>query len=63
MRNAVDKLAKRDHMPSATKAERLLEIALELEEDQVWEEIATQRASKKNARFISHEEAWPSIDV
>ncbi len=51
------KLAKRDHMPEATKAARLLEIALELEEDLVWNDIAQKRDSKK-ARFVSHAKAW-----
>jgi len=39
-------LAKRDKMPMATKAERLLEMALEIEEDKVWEELASKRDTK-----------------
>lgn len=51
------KLAKRDRVPSATKAARLLEIALELEEDYLWHTIAQTR-DKKQARFIPHARAW-----
>lgn len=56
-RRALDRLAERDQMPTATKAADLLEIALELEEDQVWDQIARQR-DKKQARFINHEDAF-----
>lgn len=51
------KLAKRDQMPTATKAGELLRLAIEIEEDQVWDSIASKRDTK-NAKFISHEEAW-----
>ena len=51
------KLAKRDRIPEATKAARLLETALELEEDLIWNQIAEKR-DKKPARFISHVRAW-----
>jgi len=54
---ALLKLAKRDHMPQATKAVRLIETALKLEEDQVWDTIAVKR-DKKSARFVSHTKAW-----
>lgn len=57
VRDALVKLARRDRIPQATKAARLLEIALELEEDQVWDAIARQR-DVKNARFVSHHKAW-----
>ena len=57
VREALAKLARRDQVPRATKAVRLLETALELEEDQVWDTIARQRDSK-NARYLSHEKAW-----
>ncbi|MBI3334971.1 MAG: hypothetical protein HY001_00525 [Candidatus Portnoybacteria bacterium] len=50
-------LAQRDHVPEATKATYLLELALELEEDQVWDSIAKRRDTKK-AKFISHKNAW-----
>ena len=54
---ALRKLAARDRMPEATKAARLIEIALEIEEDQVWDALA-QKRDKKGARFRSHGNAW-----
>lgn len=57
MKTALISLAKRDDMPTATKAERLLEVALELEEDQLWDQIAAKR-DKKDIRFISHIQAF-----
>ena len=51
------KLAKRDNMPQATVATGLLRLALELEEDQVWSDLA-QKRDTKDARFVSHEKAW-----
>ena len=56
-RNTLAKLAHRDRVPLATKAARLLELALELEEDQIWEEVASLRDVKK-ARYLSHDQAW-----
>ena len=50
-------LAKLYHIPQATKAVHLLETALEIEEDQVWDQVATERDGK-NARFVSHKKAW-----
>ena len=57
LRQALIKLAQRDQIPQATKAVRLLESALELEEDQIWNKIALNRDSKA-ARFIPHDKAW-----
>ena len=54
---ALGKLAIRDQVPQATKAEHLLRLALELEEDQVLDTIATARDTKKVA-FVSHAKAW-----
>ena len=51
------RLAKRDQMPQATKAEHLLMRALELEEDEILNFIAESR-DRTGAKFISHEEAW-----
>lgn len=50
-------LAERDNVPEATKATDLLRLALEIEEDQVWDRIASRRDTKK-ARFVSHTKAW-----
>lgn len=57
IRDAIAKLARRDHVPQATKAARLLEAALEVEEDQVWDELAQKRATEKT-RYISHHKTW-----
>ena len=54
---ALCRLAARDRIPEATKAARLLEAAIEYEEDQAWHEIAAKRDTKK-ARFIPHIKAW-----
>ncbi len=57
MKIALKKLAMRDRIPEATKAARLIEIALEIEEDQIWGALAAKRDTKK-ARFLSHGHAW-----
>jgi hypothetical protein len=57
VKQALVQLAKRDQMPTATKAEHLLEIGLELNEDQAWDQIAAKRDSK-NARFLTHTQAF-----
>lgn len=54
---ALRRLAARDRLPAATKAARLIELALEFEEDQIWDELAKNR-DKKTARFVSHSTAW-----
>ena len=55
--DVLSRLAKRDQMPQATKAEHLLRVALEIEEDQVLDEIARKRDTGKT-RFFSHSLAW-----
>lgn len=57
VRDALAKLARRDHIPQATKAAHLLETALEIEEDQTWDMIAKRRDTK-NAQYFSHKKAW-----
>ncbi len=54
---ALGKLARRDQVPEATKASELLQVAIELEEDQVWDAIASSRDTKK-AKYLSHKKAW-----
>ena len=54
---AISKLAKRDHVPEATKAAQLLRLALEIEEDEVWDQIATERL-KTSKKMLSHKEVW-----
>ena len=54
---ALDKVAERDKTPKATKAAQLLEIALEIEEDRIWEMVANRRDTK-HSKFVSHAKAW-----
>ena len=54
---ALGKLAERDRVPKATKAARLIELALEIEEDTAWNLIAEKR-DRNGAKFFSHKKAW-----
>ncbi|OHA70359.1 MAG: hypothetical protein A3D64_03235 [Candidatus Wildermuthbacteria bacterium RIFCSPHIGHO2_02_FULL_49_9] len=56
-REAIERLAKHEQKPVATKAANLLEFALEIEEDRYFEKLASER-EKNNVRWLSHEEAW-----
>jgi len=56
--DVLGRLAKRDQVPQATKAEHLLRIALEIEEDQVLDEMARKRDTGKTRPFLSHSLAW-----
>jgi len=53
----IKQLAKRDKISRAGKVTELLQIALEIEEDRVWDELAFKRDSGRT-KFISHEKAW-----
>jgi len=55
--DTLERLAKRDQMPQATKAEHLLTMALELEEDEVLNAIASKR-DRNTSKFVSHASAW-----
>ncbi|HEY4488863.1 MAG TPA: hypothetical protein VJA87_00025 [Candidatus Paceibacterota bacterium] len=55
--DVLNKLAERDQVPQATKAEHLLRLALEIEEDEALDTIARKR-DIRGASFISHERAW-----
>lgn len=57
VKKALIELAKRDQMPAATKAEHLLEIGLEIEEDAAWDKIAAKR-DNKDAHFLPHDQAF-----
>ena len=57
MENILAKLAKRDDVPQATKAAELIRIAIELEEDQVFDTITSERDIEK-VKFVSHKKAW-----
>ena len=50
-------LAKRDQVPHATKAAELLRQALEIEEDQVFDKVASER-DRGRTKFVSHKVAW-----
>lgn len=51
------RVARRDGVPTATKAAELLQVALEMEEDVVWDKRASARDAA-HARFVSHPAAW-----
>ena len=57
LEDAITKVAKRDNVPTATKAAELLEIALLIEEDMVWDILAKDR-EKEKGEFIKHDKAW-----
>ena len=61
VRDDLKALAKRDQEPVATKAARLLEGALELEEDIFLSRIADERLKNHKGRWIPHDEAWRMI--
>ena len=50
---ALTNIAKRDQMPAATKAVRLIEIGIETEEDAIWDKIAASR-DRKDSTFLPH---------
>ena len=50
-------IAKRDNVPEATKAAALLDIALEIEEDDVLGLMADARDTK-DTKYVSHVNAW-----
>jgi hypothetical protein len=45
------------NMPLATTASSLLEVALEIEEDKIWNQVALNRKEEKNKTY-SHDQAW-----
>lgn len=57
MENILAKLAKRDDVPQATKAAELIRVAIEIEEDHVFDIIASER-DKSEAKLIPHKKAW-----
>ena len=57
LEEVLTQLAGRDAVPQATKAVQLLRLAVEIDEDDVFNKIAEARDTKK-ARFISHQKAW-----
>ena len=59
VKKALLNIAKRDQMSAATKAVRLMEIGMEIEEDELWDKIASSR-DNKNTIFHSHLEIFGS---
>ncbi len=57
-KHILGRLARRDEMPLATKAERLLEVAMGLEEDIALAAIADERLTEKKIKWVSHKDAW-----
>mgnify|MGYP001611189720 CR=1 FL=1 len=57
MEKALKHLALRDGVPQATEAIHLIKIALEIDEDEVWNDMASKR-DKKGAKFVKHNDAW-----
>ena len=51
------KLSQRDGVPIATKAASLIQLAIEIDEDIVADDIAEQRDNKSSI-FVAHNEAW-----
>lgn len=56
-KRAIAKLAKKRQVPDATLAAHLIETALELEEDIVWDELAAERDTG-GVQFVPHDKAW-----
>lgn len=54
---AITKLSQRNQVPPATMAATLIETALELEEDQIWDDLAKDRDSEK-PKFVGHKNVW-----
>lgn len=55
--SALSYLSKRDDVSKSTKVVQLIKIAIELEEDEVWNSLAEERDTKK-AKFVSHKNVW-----
>ena len=53
-------LAKQGGKPIAAIALHLIEVALEIEEDAVWAEIADER-DQPGVKYISHEQMWHDL--
>lgn len=57
LQTILEELAERDNVPTATKAVELIKIAVEIDEDEIWDKLASERDTK-DTKFISHKEAW-----
>jgi hypothetical protein len=54
---SLDLMSKDKEIPMASMASQLLEEAIEIQEDIIWEKIANER-KKTKGKFYTHEEAW-----
>lgn len=54
-------LAKAKRVPAATIASRLIDTALELEEDAVLAEMAHKRAGRKGVKYLPNEKVWAKL--
>ncbi len=52
-RQAIAELARRNEVPDTTLAARLIDIALELEEDMVWDNLATVNSCAPTPKDLS----------
>ncbi len=57
LEKTITRLARRDEVPEATKAADLIRLAIEIEEDEVWNQIAQERDTKKS-KFVEHNKTW-----
>ncbi|MFW5853595.1 MAG: hypothetical protein ACOCU8_03165 [Patescibacteria group bacterium] len=57
MERAIAYLAEKESMPQARKISELLKLAIELEEDDLLNSLATDRDKKKD-HYITHKTAW-----
>ncbi|MBI2047663.1 MAG: hypothetical protein HYT27_00845 [Parcubacteria group bacterium] len=57
-RDALQKLARRDEVPEATKAAHLLMLALEIEEDRFFEQLARVRLKNKTHFISDNDGVW-----
>lgn len=55
--DALLKLARRDRVPQATKAEEMIRLGIELEEDILLGRVAGERL-RTAKKFLSHAEVW-----
>jgi hypothetical protein len=51
--NMLEALANRDDVPQATKALHLIQLAIEIDEDEIWNVMAEKRDTKE-ASFLDH---------
>lgn len=54
---SLKQIAARDDVPEATKAVHLIKLAMEIDEDDIWNTLA-QKRDVKGTKFVSHKKAW-----